>query len=114
MSEKYCWWCLISQTNRALVGVWYFMGVFQKAISSLGYVQPTDGGSSRSKHGPICYLFELILVIHANTSNWTNHIVQLVFVGIPRSHECYHMLTYHAQANMSHHKLHTMDMLGYL
>jgi hypothetical protein len=28
-----------------------------------------------SEHGPICRLFELILVIHANTSNGTNHIV---------------------------------------
>jgi hypothetical protein len=31
--------------------------------------------SSCSEHGPICHLFELILVIHANTSNGTNHIV---------------------------------------
>jgi hypothetical protein len=58
-----------------------------------------------SEHGLICHLFELILVIHANTSNGTNHIVKPVFVGISRSHGCYHMLTYHAQANMSHHKL---------
>jgi hypothetical protein len=28
-----------------------------------------------SEHGPICHLFELILVIHANTSNGTNHII---------------------------------------
>jgi hypothetical protein len=28
-----------------------------------------------SEHGPICHLFVLILVIHANTSNGTNHIV---------------------------------------
>jgi hypothetical protein len=28
-----------------------------------------------SEHGPIYHLFELILVIHANTSNGTNHIV---------------------------------------
>jgi hypothetical protein len=28
-----------------------------------------------SEHGPICQLFELILVIHANTSNGTNNIV---------------------------------------
>jgi hypothetical protein len=28
-----------------------------------------------SEHGLICHLFELILVIHANTSNGTNHIV---------------------------------------
>jgi hypothetical protein len=28
-----------------------------------------------SEHGPICHLFELILVIHANTSNGTNHFV---------------------------------------
>jgi hypothetical protein len=28
-----------------------------------------------SEHDPICHLFELILVIHANTSNETNHIV---------------------------------------
>jgi hypothetical protein len=28
-----------------------------------------------SEHGPICHLFKLILVIHANTSNGTNHIV---------------------------------------
>jgi hypothetical protein len=27
------------------------------------------------EHGLICHLFELILVIHANTSNGTNHIV---------------------------------------
>jgi hypothetical protein len=27
-----------------------------------------------SEHGPISHLFELILVIHANTSNGTNHI----------------------------------------
>jgi hypothetical protein len=36
------------------------------------------GGKRRiecSEHGPICHLFELILVIHANTSNGTNHIV---------------------------------------
>jgi hypothetical protein len=28
-----------------------------------------------SEHDPICHLFELILVIHANTSNGTNHNV---------------------------------------
>jgi hypothetical protein len=28
-----------------------------------------------SEHGPICHLFELVLVIHANTSNGTNRIV---------------------------------------
>jgi hypothetical protein len=28
-----------------------------------------------SEHGLICQLFELILVIHANTNNETNHIV---------------------------------------
>jgi hypothetical protein len=28
-----------------------------------------------SEHGPFCHLFELIFVIHANTSNGTNHIV---------------------------------------
>jgi hypothetical protein len=28
-----------------------------------------------SEHGPISYLFELILVIHANKSNGTNHFV---------------------------------------
>jgi uncharacterized protein YpmB len=28
-----------------------------------------------SEHGLICRLFELILVIHANTSNETDHIV---------------------------------------
>jgi hypothetical protein len=28
-----------------------------------------------SEHGLICHLFELILVIHANTSNVTNNIV---------------------------------------
>jgi hypothetical protein len=28
-----------------------------------------------SEHGSICHLFELILVIHDNTSNGTNHIV---------------------------------------
>jgi hypothetical protein len=27
-----------------------------------------------SEHGPICHLFEWILVIHANTSNGTDHI----------------------------------------
>jgi hypothetical protein len=32
-------------------------------------------GGLCSEHGPICHLFELILVIHANTSNGTNHIV---------------------------------------
>jgi hypothetical protein len=53
-----------------------------------------------SEHGPICHLFELILVIHANTSNEINHIVYHVFVGIPRSHGCYYMLTYHAQVNI--------------
>jgi hypothetical protein len=37
-----------------------------------------------SEHDPICYLFELILVIHANTSNETNHIL----VDISRSHGC--------------------------
>jgi hypothetical protein len=58
-----------------------------------------------SEHDHICHLFELILVIHANTSNETNHGVYHVFVGIPRSHVCYHMLTYHAQVNMSYHKL---------
>jgi hypothetical protein len=46
-----------------------------------------------SEHGPICHLFELILVI-------PNHIVYHVFVGIPRSHGCYHMLKYHAQVNI--------------
>jgi hypothetical protein len=54
----------------------------------------------RSEYGPICYLFELILVIHSNTSDGTNHIVYHVFVGIPWSHGCYHMLTYHAQVNI--------------
>jgi hypothetical protein len=49
--------------------------------------------------------FELILVIHVNTSNGTNHLVEHVFVGISRSHGCYHKLTYHAQANMPYHKL---------
>jgi hypothetical protein len=53
-----------------------------------------------SEHGPICHLFELILVIHVNTSNGTNHFVEHVFVGISRSHGCYHMLTYHAQVNI--------------
>jgi hypothetical protein len=53
-----------------------------------------------SEHGPICHLFELILVIHANTSNETNHIVLHVFVGIPRSQGCYHMSTYHSQINI--------------
>jgi hypothetical protein len=28
-----------------------------------------------SEHGPIFHLFELILVIHANTSSGTNHFV---------------------------------------
>jgi hypothetical protein len=32
-------------------------------------------GGDCSKHGPTCHLFELILVIHVNTSNGTNHIV---------------------------------------
>jgi hypothetical protein len=32
-------------------------------------------GGDCSKHDLICHLFELILVIHANTSNGTNHIV---------------------------------------
>jgi hypothetical protein len=58
-----------------------------------------------SEHGPICHLFELILVIHVDTSNGTNHFIEHVFVGISRSHGCYHKLTYHAQANMSYHKL---------
>jgi hypothetical protein len=58
-----------------------------------------------SEYGPICHLFELILVIHVNTSNETNHFVEHVFVGISRSHGCYHKLAYHAQANMSYHKL---------
>jgi hypothetical protein len=31
--------------------------------------------STCSEHGPNCHLFELILVIHANTSNGTNLIV---------------------------------------
>jgi hypothetical protein len=35
-----------------------------------------------SEHVPICHLFKLILVIRANTSNGTNHIVQHVFVGL--------------------------------
>jgi hypothetical protein len=40
----------------------------------------SNGGKDRSatkcsEHGPICHLFELILVIYANTSNGTNHIV---------------------------------------
>jgi hypothetical protein len=83
-------------------------------------------GSARSRcseHGPIFHLFELILVIHVNTSNGTNHFVEHVFVGIYRSHGCYHMLTYHAQVNMSYHKLTyhghlrlltaKMDILGY-
>jgi hypothetical protein len=30
----------------------------------------------------------LILVIHNNMVNWTNHIVQHVFVDIFRSYEC--------------------------
>jgi hypothetical protein len=58
-----------------------------------------------SEHGPISHLFELILVIHVNTNNGTNHFVEHVFVGISRSHGCYHMLTYHDQVNMSYHKL---------
>jgi hypothetical protein len=62
-------------------------------------------GQGCSEHSPICHLFELILVIHVNTSNGTNHFVEHVFVGISRSHGCYHKLTYHAQANMSYHKL---------
>jgi hypothetical protein len=49
-----------------------------------------------SEQGLICHLFELILVIHVNTSNETNHFVEHVFVGISRSHGCYHKLTYHA------------------
>jgi hypothetical protein len=40
------------------------------------------------EHVPICHLFELILVIHANTSNETNHIVYHVLVDISRSHGC--------------------------
>jgi hypothetical protein len=42
------------------------------------YITIGDNGHGRvlsSNHGPICHLFELILVIHANTSNGTNHIV---------------------------------------
>jgi hypothetical protein len=36
-----------------------------------------------SEHGPICHLFELILVIHANTSNGTNHIVSSLSYVVP-------------------------------
>jgi hypothetical protein len=36
---------------------------------------PADEAQLCSEHGPIFHLFELILVIHANTSNETNHIV---------------------------------------
>jgi hypothetical protein len=36
---------------------------------------PLAGTPGCSEHGPICHLFELILVIHANTSNGTNLIV---------------------------------------
>jgi hypothetical protein len=41
-------------------------------------------GGDCSDHGPICHLFELILVIHVDTSNGTNHFVKHVFVGISR------------------------------
>jgi hypothetical protein len=58
-----------------------------------------------SSFGFIFHLLELILVIHVNTSNGTNHFVEHVFVGISRSHGCYHKLTYHAQSNMSYQKL---------
>jgi hypothetical protein len=41
-----------------------------------GFALPTNSTEpDYSEHGPICHLFELILVIHANTSNGTNHIV---------------------------------------
>jgi hypothetical protein len=49
-----------------------------------------------SEHGPICHLFELILVIHANTSNGTNHFVYHVFVDIPKSHGCFFKKDYPA------------------
>jgi hypothetical protein len=37
--------------------------------------QRSGRGQRCSEHGLICHLFELILVIHCNTSNGTNHIV---------------------------------------
>jgi hypothetical protein len=50
--------------------------IFEKhmlAFVDLIHALPTTGMCS--EHGPICHLFKLILVIHANTSNGTNHIV---------------------------------------
>jgi hypothetical protein len=44
-------------------------------------------------------------VINDNMINATNQIVKHVFVGIPRSHGCYHKLSYHDQVHMSYHKL---------
>jgi hypothetical protein len=43
----------------------------EREIKKLGEIKPVPC----SEHGLICHLFELILVIHANTSNGTNHIV---------------------------------------
>jgi hypothetical protein len=44
---------------------WDFMGPFMNS----------EGPIRDSEHGLICHLFELILVILANTSNETNHNV---------------------------------------
>jgi hypothetical protein len=44
-------------------------------LVSLAILLLFGGADICSDHGPICHYFELILVIHANTSNGTNHIV---------------------------------------
>jgi hypothetical protein len=69
-----------------LGGVW-MMASIQTSVSDSNFVifanlcllclcchkSPKRGDCS--EHDPICHLFNLILVIHANTNNGTNHIV---------------------------------------
>jgi hypothetical protein len=94
-----------------LEGAWMMLSI-RASVSSSNFVNfanlcvlclcchKSQNGGEYSEHGPIFHLFELILVIHANTSNETNHFVEHVFVGIFKSHGCYHMLTYHDQVNI--------------
>jgi hypothetical protein len=56
-----------------------YMCEFNGEEEVVGDASPLDEPSLKrhdcSEHGPISYLFELILVIHANKSNGTNHFV---------------------------------------
>jgi hypothetical protein len=54
-----------------------------------------------SEHGPICHLFELILVIHANKLTYHAQV-----------NMSYHKLTYHVQVNLFIAKMRTLYILG--